>query len=243
MEVGTTFETYTASCPGPETISRAASRSFSTPVRTAATQLTSKTTGGQFRLRTRFCERFGVASGSVRLIRELSEKSVRIGEAKRMTNAQITSTDSHPRRRVAVFDSELSYVDTGRGDPIVFLHGNPTSSYLWRNIIPYLSEQGRCLAPDLVGMGQSGKSPTSAYRFVDHARYLDAWFEALNLTSNVTLVIHDWGSALGFHRVARYPSRSRRSPIWRQSLCPCDGKILASSTSFSGACVREKASR
>ena len=73
-----------------------------------------------------------------------------------MTNAQITSTDSHPRRRVAVLDSELSYVDTGRGDPIVFLHGNPTSSYLWRNIIPYLSEQGRCLAPDLVGMGQSG---------------------------------------------------------------------------------------
>ena len=124
-----------------------------------------------------------------------------------MTNAQITSTDSHPRRRVAVFDSELSYVDTGRGDPIVFLHGNPTSSYLWRNIIPYLSEQGRCLAPDLVGMGQSGKSPTSAYRFVDHARYLDAWFEALNLTSNVTLVIHDWGSALGLHRVARYPEQ------------------------------------
>src|SRR6266436_7589095 len=77
---------------------------------------------------------------------------------------------------------------------------DPTSSYLWRNIIPYLSEQGRCLAPDLVGMGQSGKSPTSAYRFVDHARYLDAWFEALNLTSNVTLVLHDWGSALGFHR-------------------------------------------
>src|ERR1700730_2690032 len=207
MEVGTTFETYTASCPGPETISRAASRSFSTPVRTAATQLTSKTTGGQFRLRTRFCERFGVAAGAVRLIRELSEKSVRMGEVKRMTNGQITSTDSHPRRRVAVLDSELSYVDTGRGDPIVFLHGNPTSSYLWRNIIPYLSEQGRCLAPDLVGMGQSGKSPTRAYRFVDHARYLDAWFEALNLTSNVTLVIHDWGSALGFHRVARYPEQ------------------------------------
>jgi haloalkane dehalogenase len=73
-----------------------------------------------------------------------------------MTNAQINSTDPHPRRRVAVLDTEISYVDTGRGDPIVFLHGNPTSSYLWRNIIPYLSEQGRCLAPDLVGMGQSG---------------------------------------------------------------------------------------
>lgn len=110
-----------------------------------------------------------------------------------------------PKRRVSVLDTEMSYVDIGRGDPIVFLHGNPTSSYLWRNIIPYLTEHGRCLAPDMVGMGQSGKSPARAYRFVDHARYLDAWFEALNLTSNVTLVVHDWGSALGFHRATRYP--------------------------------------
>lgn len=73
-----------------------------------------------------------------------------------MTNTQCNSTDPHPRRRVAVLDTEMSYVETGRGDPIVFLHGNPTSSYLWRNIIPYLSQHGRCLAPDLLGMGQSG---------------------------------------------------------------------------------------
>jgi len=124
-----------------------------------------------------------------------------------MTKAQFNSTDRHPRRRVAVLDTEISYVDTGQGDPIVFLHGNPTSSYIWRNIIPYLSEYARCLAPDLVGMGQSGKSPTNAYRFLDHARYLDAWFEALNLTSNVTMVVHDWGSALGFHRATRYPEQ------------------------------------
>jgi haloalkane dehalogenase len=104
-----------------------------------------------------------------------------------------------------VLDTEMSYVDTGSGDPIVFLHGNPTSSYLWRNIIPYLSNRGRCLAPDLVGMGQSGTSPTEAYRFVDHARYLDAWFEAVGATSNVTLVLHDWGSALGFYRAFRHP--------------------------------------
>jgi haloalkane dehalogenase len=129
------------------------------------------------------------------------------GEMKTMTDALINSTDSHPRKRLAVLDTEMSYVDTGKGDPIVFLHGNPTSSYLWRNIIPYLSNYGRCLAPDLVGMGQSGKSPTKSYRFVDHARYLDAWFEALNLTSNVTLVIHDWGSALGFHRATRFPKQ------------------------------------
>jgi haloalkane dehalogenase len=124
-----------------------------------------------------------------------------------MTDARFNSADPHPRRRAAVLDTEMSYVDTGQGAPIVFLHGNPTSSYIWRNIIPYLSEHGRCLAPDLVGMGQSGRSPARAYRFVDHARYLDAWFEALSLTSKVTLVVHDWGSALGFHRAARYPEQ------------------------------------
>src|SRR5882672_55815 len=122
-------------------------------------------------------------------------------------SVEISASDPHPRRRVSVLDTEMSYVDTGDGDAIVFLHGNPTSSYLWRNIIPYLSAHGRCLAPDLIGMGQSGKYPARAYRFVDHARYLDAWFEALNLTSNVILVIHDWGSALGFHRVTRYPGQ------------------------------------
>jgi haloalkane dehalogenase len=126
-----------------------------------------------------------------------------------MTNGQFNPADPHPRRRISVLDTEMSYVDTDQGDPIVFLHGNPTSSYLWRNIIPYLIKLGRCLAPDLVGMGQSGKSPTQAYQFVDHSRYLDAWFEALNLTSNVTLVIHDWGSALGFHRATRHPEQVR----------------------------------
>ncbi len=120
---------------------------------------------------------------------------------------RINPADSHPRRRVGVLDSEMSYVDVGHGDPIVFLHGNPTSSYLWRNIIPYLSAHGRCLAPDLVGMGQSGKSPAHAYRFVHHARYLDAWFESLGLKSRITLVVHDWGSALGFHRATRYPDQ------------------------------------
>jgi haloalkane dehalogenase len=124
-----------------------------------------------------------------------------------MIYPQISSSDVHPRQQIAVLDTEISYVDTGKGNPIVFLHGNPTSSYLWRNIIPYVSDLGRCLAPDLVGMGKSGKSPAKAYRFVDHARYLDAWLEALDLTSNVTVVVHDWGSALGFHRATRYPNQ------------------------------------
>ena len=105
-----------------------------------------------------------------------------------------------------VLDSTIHYRESGAGgDPIVFLHGNPTSSYLWRNVIPRLESEGRCLAPDLIGMGASGK-PAIEYRFVDHARYLDAWFEALDLR-RVTLVVHDWGSALGFHWAARHPER------------------------------------
>jgi haloalkane dehalogenase len=110
-------------------------------------------------------------------------------------------------KRIRVLDSEISYVDAGTGTPIVFLHGNPTSSYLWRNIIPYVSAYGRCLAPDLVGMGRSKRSPTYSYRFVDHARYLDAWFEAMDLRRDTILVVHDWGSALGFYRASRYPDQ------------------------------------
>ena len=120
----------------------------------------------------------------------------------------IPAADPYPRRRVRVLDSEMAYVDVGAGDPVVFLHGNPTSSYLWRNVIPHVESVGRCLAPDLVGMGDSGRAPAGSYRFVDHARYLDAWFEALGLT-RVTLVVHDWGSALGFHWARRHPERVR----------------------------------
>jgi haloalkane dehalogenase len=116
-----------------------------------------------------------------------------------MSEAAISPTDPNPRKRLSVLGVDLAYVDTGSGDPIVFIHGNPTSSYLWRNVIPHLEKLGRCLAPDLVGMGQSGKAPNGSYRFVDHARYLDAWFDGLKLNRNVTLVVHDWGSALGFH--------------------------------------------
>ena len=106
---------------------------------------------------------------------------------------------------LAVLDSKIHYVETGRGDPIVFLHGNPTSSYLWRNVIPLLAGEGRCLAPDLIGMGKSGK-PDVGYHLLDHARYLDAWFDALDLR-RVTLVIHDWGSALGIYWARRHPER------------------------------------
>ena len=107
--------------------------------------------------------------------------------------------------QVDVLDTVMHYEEAGDGDPIVFLHGNPTSSYLWRNVIPGMAPEGRCLAPDLVGFGRSGK-PDIDYRFFDHARYLDAWFEALDL-DRVTIVGHDWGGALGFHWAARNPER------------------------------------
>ena len=126
-----------------------------------------------------------------------------------MSDSTIATADRYPRRRVRVLDTEMAYVDAGAGDPVVFLHGNPTSSYLWRNVIPHVEPLARCLAPDLVGMGQSGKNPGGSYRLVDHARYLDAWFDALDLRSRVTVVGHDWGSALAFHWAKRFPERVR----------------------------------
>jgi haloalkane dehalogenase len=108
---------------------------------------------------------------------------------------------------VDVLDSTMFYNDLGAGVPLVFLHGNPTSSYLWRGVLPLIGEPGRCLAPDLIGMGESGKPPAE-YLFADHARYLDAWFDALGLDS-VVLVGHDWGGALAFDWAARHPGRTR----------------------------------
>src|SRR5258706_8991887 len=105
--------------------------------------------------------------------------------------------DRHHRERVSVNGTEMSFVDVGEGEPVVFLHGNPTWSYLWRNVIPYLADRRRCLAPDLVGMGQSGPAPDGRYRFVDQASYLDGWFDAVVPEEPVVLVVHDWGSALG----------------------------------------------
>ena len=123
--------------------------------------------------------------------------------------SSISADDPHPRKRVAVEDSEMSYVDTGGDGPIaVFLHGNPTSSYLWRNVIKEVAPGARCLAPDLVGMGDSGES-SSGYSFVDHRRYLDAWFDAVVGERPVFLVIHDWGSGLGFHWARRHPEQVR----------------------------------
>jgi haloalkane dehalogenase len=124
-----------------------------------------------------------------------------------MTHTPISTEDASYRKRISVLDTNMAYVDVGEGDPIVFLHGNPTPSYLWRNIIPYVVPFGRCIAPDFVGMGNSGAVPNGSYRFVDHQRYLDAWFDAMDIKKNVILVVHDWGSALGFYWAQRHPER------------------------------------
>ena len=120
----------------------------------------------------------------------------------------ISERDDHPRKSVLALGARMSYADVGRGRAVVFLHGNPTSAYLWRNVIPHVAAGGaRCLAPDLVGMGRSEKAPSGSYRFSDHARYLDAWFDAVLPDGDIVLVGHDWGSALGFHWANRNRER------------------------------------
>ena len=119
----------------------------------------------------------------------------------------ISAAFPYPKKRRRVLGREMAYAEVGQGDPIVLLHGNPTSSYLWRNILPHLQPLGRCIAPDLIGMGDSDKLPHSgpgSYRFVEHRSYLDALLEALDVRERVTFVIHDWGSALGFDWANRH---------------------------------------
>lgn len=111
------------------------------------------------------------------------------------------SDAEHPKNFIEVNGRQMAYVEMGSGDPIVFQHGNPTSSYLWRNIMPALADLGRCIAVDLIGMGDSDKlsdSGKDSYRYVEHRDYLFTAWEQLGVSGNVTLVIHDWGSALGF---------------------------------------------
>ena len=124
----------------------------------------------------------------------------------------ISAAFPYQKKRKPVLELEMAYVDEGQGDPIVFLHGNPTSSYLWRNIIPHLEVCGRCIAPDLIGMGDSEKLPESgpgSYTFVEHRRYLDALLSQLGVEQRVTFVVQDWGAALGFDWAYRHPKAVR----------------------------------
>jgi len=135
----------------------------------------------------------------------------------------ISADERHAKKRITVNGAEMAYVEVGSGDPIVFLHGNPTSSYLWRNVIPYVESAGRCIAPDLIGQGDSQKlagSGPDRYRFVEHREYLDALLDALGVRENVTFVIHDWGSALGFDWANRHRDAVRGIAYMEGIVCP-----------------------
>ena len=96
-----------------------------------------------------------------------------------MQSREISSHNPYAYRQINIFDTEVAYIESGTGDPILFLHGNPTSSYLWRNVIPHLEGLGRCLAPDLIGAGKSRNMPSGSYRFSEHIKYMDEWFEKM----------------------------------------------------------------
>ena len=132
------------------------------------------------------------------------------------------STREHEKKTIEVLGKRMAYVEMGEGDPIIFQHGNPTSSYLWRNIMPQVQHLGRCIAIDLIGMGDSEKLDNpgpDSYTFKEHQQYLYAAFEALGVTSNVTFVIHDWGSALGF-------AWARKNPDAVKGICYMEALVM-----------------
>lgn len=134
-------------------------------------------------------------------------------------------SEPFPHKTIEVLGRNMAYVEMGEGDPIVFLHGNPTSSYLWRHVMPGLAASGRCIAPDLIGMGNSDKLDDpgpETYTFQTHARYLEGFLDTLDLTSPMTLVIHDWGSGLGFDYMARNPDRVRAVAYMEALVKPFD---------------------
>ena len=135
----------------------------------------------------------------------------------------MNSAAEHPKQFVEVAGQRMAYVEMGEGDPIVLQHGNPTSSYLWRNIMPALAEHGRCIAVDLIGMGDSDKLESSGpdrYRYTEHREFLFAAWEALGIRENVTFVIHDWGSALGFDWACQHPDKVRGIAYMEGIVCP-----------------------
>ncbi len=133
-----------------------------------------------------------------------------------MASDDISADFPYEPHYVDVLGSMMHYLDEGSGDPVLFLHGNGCSSYIWRNIIPHLAPVARCIAPDLIGMGKSAK-PDIEYRFVDHARYVDGLIDALDLRQ-LTLVLHDWGSPLGFHYAMRHEDNVKALAFFQDAM-------------------------
>lgn len=131
---------------------------------------------------------------------------------------EISPRFPYPSQFVEVRGSRMHYVEAGQGDPILLLHGNPTSSYLWRNVIPHLSGQGRCIAPDLIGFGKSDK-PDISYRVFEHAEYIDGFIAALGLRQ-LTLVLHDWGGFMGMSYAAANPGNVRAIAVMEAVVRP-----------------------
>ena len=138
----------------------------------------------------------------------------------RSNEKQISTEFPFRSNFVEVHGSKIHYIDEGKGEPILFLHGNPTSSYIWRNIIPHLTDIARCIAPDLIGMGKSDK-PDIEYRFFDHAKYVEGFIEKMKL-KDITLVVHDWGSALGFYYAMRNEDKIRGIAFMEAILIPIE---------------------
>ena len=124
----------------------------------------------------------------------------------------MASAEEHAKRFIQVDGRRMAYVEMGEGSPIVFQHGNPTSSYLWRNVMPMLAHRGRCIALDLIGMGDSDKlinSGPDSYTYAEQRRYFDNALATLGVGDDVVLIVHDWGSALGFDWAQRHPQSVR----------------------------------
>jgi len=132
----------------------------------------------------------------------------------------ISAEDPHPRHRTDLGGTWMTHAETGEGPAVVFLHGNPTSSYLWRNVMPVVAAAGyRCLAPDLIGMGESGPEPEGDYRFLRHAHWLDRWFDAV-VPGPAVLVAHDWGGALAQRRARLHPGQVRAIALMETMVAP-----------------------
>jgi haloalkane dehalogenase len=136
----------------------------------------------------------------------------------------ISADMPYKKSTMTVNGKRIAFVDVGEGDPVVLLHGNPTSSYLWRNVIPHLKPLGRVIVPDLIGQGDSEKLPSSEgadrYSFLGVYDYLSGLLEALDVSNNVTLVVHDWGSALGFYWAQQHPEAVCGIAYMEAIVCP-----------------------